>query len=526
MAAINRNYFLKIIYAMLFTVCFGCIMCVDSYAEMPVYDLRESGMVTSVKNRGEDNTCYAFAIIAAIENNLIRQGFEDNTVDLSEEQLVWFFYNRQNDLLNLTNGDRNVLTDGDVLSSGGNIKLASVHMMTGAGVASEQDIPYGITPSPEQCYNSIYQVENVFFYDCTQENIKNCIREHGAAAVAMYMDESCLSENGGYYTDCTSANHSVTLVGWNDGYSRENFHENLRPETDGAWIAKESRGENYADSGYFYISYEDKSISDVCAFQMRSKDKMYDNIYQYDGTACPDKKLIKNGSKISNIFKSVAVNGKCEALKAISINTQSENVKYSIQVYVGLSDGNNPESGRKVFGTEQTGVLKTAGYQTIELKKYILLNPGEKYSIVITLSGDSKVYIGKDVYYDAGWIIFNSVSAKGQSFIKKSDGAWKDYGDSGNFRIKAYTDNLDFTNKYKISKKSLKLKVGKTKKLAVIAPSKAAKRIVKWSVADKKIATVSANGKVKGKRAGKTRVIAEMICGSKNKKYVCDVLIK
>lgn len=525
MAAIIRSQFIKRIFSVIFIAFFISVFHIISYGEDRVYDLRQNGMVTSVKNRGEDNTCYAFAIIAAIENNLIKQGLENNTVDLSEEHLAYFFYNRQQDRLKLTSGDRNVLTSGDIFSMGGNIRLASVHLMTGVGVAYEYDVPYRREPNPDKCYNCAYQVDSVFFYDNSIENIKNCIKEYGAAAAGMYMDESLLSEKAAYYTDYPATNHAVTIVGWDDDYSRENFCETLRPQHDGAWIVKESRGESYGDNGYLYVSYEDKSLSDVCAFKMRVKEKSYENVYQYDGTACPEKKYIANGSKISNVFQVCSENGICEELKAVSICTYSENVGYAIQIYVGLSDGENPESGRKVFGTEQRGLLKTAGCQTIKLKKNILLNHGEKYSVVITLSGESKVYVGNDKYFDYGWIIFNSVSLKGQSFIKKNDMPWKDYCDYGNFRIKAYTDNLDFVNRYSISNKKVNLKVGKTKKLAVRASSKAAKRIVYWSVADKKIATITANGKIKAKKAGKTTAIAKMIYGDKYTTFKCKVNI-
>lgn len=38
------------------------------------------------------------------------------------------------------------------------------------------------------------------------------------------------------------ANHAVTIVGWDDSYSKENFNAEHQPPADGAWIVKNSWG--------------------------------------------------------------------------------------------------------------------------------------------------------------------------------------------------------------------------------------------------------------------------------------------
>lgn len=58
--------------------------------------------------------------------------------------------------------------------------------------------------------------------------------------------------------------HSITVVGWDDNYSKDNFEGIYRPLKNGAWLCKNSWGD-YNDlivngkdlSGYFWISYED-----------------------------------------------------------------------------------------------------------------------------------------------------------------------------------------------------------------------------------------------------------------------------
>lgn len=72
--------------------------------------------------------------------------------------------------------------------------------------------------------------------------------------------------------------------------------------------------------------------------------------------------------------------------------------------------------------------------------------------------------------------------------------------------------------KVKISKKKVTLIVGQKKKLKV----KNARRKVKWSSKNKKVASVSKKGIVKGKRVGKAKIVAKV----GKKKYICKVTVK
>ena len=78
--------------------------------------------------------------------------------------------------------------------------------------------------------------------------------------------------------------------------------------------------------------------------------------------------------------------------------------------------------------------------------------------------------------------------------------------------------SVNAAKKPKLNKTSVKLKVGKTVKLKV----KNNKKKVKWSSANKKIATVNNKGLVKAKKKGKTRIIAKI----KKKKLICKVTVQ
>ena len=52
-------------------------------------------------------------------------------------------------------------------------------------------------------------------------------------------------------------NHSVTIIGWDDTYSKNNFPESNRPNTDGAYLVQNSWGSEWGKDGTFYVSYDD-----------------------------------------------------------------------------------------------------------------------------------------------------------------------------------------------------------------------------------------------------------------------------
>lgn len=102
-----------------------------------------------------------------------------------------------------------------------------------------------------------------------------------------------IMKNGGLYTSIVGtgaknyyvsvdtpewANHAVTIVGWDDNYSKDNFlsSDGKKPSKDGAYIAVNSWGENFNDKGYYYISYEDKYVeSNLSGITSTSMDSAY-----------------------------------------------------------------------------------------------------------------------------------------------------------------------------------------------------------------------------------------------------------
>ena len=115
----------------------------DSY-----YSSSELGQVTSVKDQGNTELCWAFGITSMGETSLIKQGIASTNVDFSEKHFGYFMYNRKNDILNNTKGDKTKVS-GDWRYAGGNSLLAMLSLTGWYGLAKENIAPFKVQIVPK-----------------------------------------------------------------------------------------------------------------------------------------------------------------------------------------------------------------------------------------------------------------------------------------------------------------------------------------------------------------------------------------
>lgn len=501
-------------------------------------------MVTPIRDQGNYNTCWAFATVGAVEGNLIKNGYADSTLDLSENHFAYFFYNRQTDKLGYTKNDAN---KGGLSwnQNGGTLQGSGLALMTWAGLTTESKSPYVSTPDKSMCYQDDYIVQDVYYYNYNVKKlsnsvntIKQAIMDHGAVASGIYFDYRDKSgyynsKTGAYYYNKEDGNHAITIVGWDDNYSRSNFGS-VKPSKNGAWIVKNSYGTEFGDRGYNYVSYEDASLAEMMAVEAVPASEQYDNNYQHDGSANPATYLsLSKQIKCANVFKAKASSSYTELLKAVGVCTYSTNTNYEIQIYTGLSSAGKPTSGTKVFSSAVKGTFKDAGYQTVELPKAVSLVPGEYFSIVVTLKVSSgKPIIAADITSGYGWIGFNAAVSKNQSFFYYNN-KWMDgknipdgyYGTIAcNFRIKGYTDKTKVKPSITLSK-NLGVSKGSSTKLSLKKNPGSIYRTAKWKSSNTKVASVNSKGTVKGKSYGTATISATFMKGSKQTTLKCKVTV-
>lgn len=402
------------------------------------YSAADCGVVTPVKDQKSSTACWAFSAAACAEHYLVSNGMENNTVDLSEAALTWFSLNTA------IGGSEGTVYD-DAFREGGNWIISALAMSRLSGIEYEDFEPFNdgkresIDISDLQRDVCEYQLKSVRSIPADNSgDIKKAVMENGGVSVSYNTnDEYFSADNESYFNpDGVKINHTVTIIGWDDSYSRYNFDPAHIPSKDGAWLVKGSWG-NFSHDGCYFISYEEPELKYFCAYELEDNscaDSVYTHTYGTGMVATYAESGIKGG----NIFTAE----KDEILKKVSfliMNTKGEDVSYSVDVYKSPSD-TSPENSQRIAGAR--GTVSCDGYYSVGLDSNPEIKAGEKFSVVLTLD-----YSGKYSYIicEGGK---NSSSSKGESFIE-SNGIWYDCKTSGynNIYINAYTSNTEPADK-------------------------------------------------------------------------------
>ncbi|MBP3900995.1 MAG: hypothetical protein J6D53_05955 [Blautia sp.] len=416
------------------------------------YDARTEGIVTEVKDQGRYLDCWAYALASQLETSILAG--EGIPYDLSEEHLSYFCFNRQNDRLDNTSKDVNSTNLG--FHGGGNTTIGAMHLSTWSGMALDASYPYGSAPlDAAAAYDTAAFMQNAAFFSNSKtysmsarvNRIKTMITQYKSATGLLAFSQTAYGDMGNYYNPDTAAfcnpnegsiNHAITIVGWDDSYSKDNFMEACKVTSDGAWIAKNSWGPSWGDEGYFYISYEDMSLSDiVCASAVSAP--QYPNNYFYDGTAGLALYRLEEGDSFAAIFKAKAGEGMAETLGEIVTAAGADSSKFSVQVYLSLTDPADPTSGIPAYDTPVQISHTYVGIQTNSVPE-VEIAPDTLYSVVLTNVSGKRVsyYCESTKAYE--WCSFIAGIDSAQTFYAASGGSFTDMaGISASPRIKVHT---------------------------------------------------------------------------------------
>lgn len=522
--------------------------CVTLSAETAVPTSYVSPYITSVKNQNPYGTCWAFAFIGASEASIYKQGLGTADTDLSEWQLAYFLSHTVTDPMGGTAGDSFTAEAGGTsyLNSGGNQQLATRRVANWQGLTEEARAPYttvlknpnATLPDTVAYGQDAYHLENSYWVSMKDRTIvKQLIQEYGACGSSYYSADEYYSTGmqnsletsepvAVYCPHKNGTNHAITIVGWDDAYSRENFGEH-KPDADGAWYCKNSWGSNWSKDGYFWISYEDIPLlnSNAYFYEYGSADN-YDHNYQYDGGViknyndCP-----KGENKQANRY--VATSD--QVLKAVGFYTADSQYHCTVSIYKNCTE-DDPSSGTRMLTQRADQIY--AGFHTVKLDQEISLKKGDTFSVVIEQQtkdeGVPQIYT--DITWSRSWYENVAYSEKGQSFIGIDGAEWTDISADGgneNCRIKAYTDDVVIkVSKVTLNKTGATLMKNETLALkATVTPSNAANKAVTWKSSNTKIATVSSSGKVTAKSPGTVTITCTTKDGS-GQKATCKITVR
>lgn len=353
------------------------------------YDSRDYGYITSVKNQGSTGNCWAFGSISAFESDSIVQGIDDpDTANYSEAHLVWFAKNSATtDTTHPTYGEGSTNSNPYTGSSaGGNWKYTTNALARWSGLAEDSDYPfypYNASAMGNYTESQRYDFGSGILINSTERlldnnDIKQWVINHGSATAAYYHNDAYLNSST-YAYNCNAtltSNHLVTIVGWDDNYSRDNFLSNYQPSSDGAWLIKNSWGTGWGLDGYFWLSYEDPSITQLIGFSSRSAGNAKNN-YTYTAEGWVYTISLSGVFKYSNVFTAKDY----ENISHVATYACNPNTDFTISIYTDLpSDYKNPAQGT-LAATWSTHVDRE-GYHTFELPEEVALEPGMIYSVV------------------------------------------------------------------------------------------------------------------------------------------------
>lgn len=225
-----------------------------------VYDMRETSWLTPVKSQSAGG-CWAYSTMGAVESRLLMLGLGE--YNLSDNNLKWchrYIPER---------------------STNGNHWMSSAYFARRSGPYLESEDPYpGGTTGPDDCptdLSALYYIHQSRYPPSQNINaIKQTVLDFGAVWSLLYYNSSYLNTDHTYYYGGSHAvNHAGCVVGWNDTLETAGGT--------GAWIVRNTYGQNWADNGYYYISYNDAQFLKYNGYWPDvMENEPATTIYQYD----------------------------------------------------------------------------------------------------------------------------------------------------------------------------------------------------------------------------------------------------
>ena len=382
-----------------------------------LYDLRPLNSLTPVRDQGAHGTCWAFATYGSMESVLM----PGEPRDFSENNLA-----------------NNAGYPANPMDTGGDSLMAMAYFARWNGPVDETDDAYDAvlrTGLPVQKHVQemlIIPPRITPAYDPVFiNNIKSAVQSYGGVFSGFTWDNAALAADGISFnnTNCTESyscacdlsscgGHAITLVGWDDNYSSAKF--NTAPPGNGAFIARNSWGASWGESGYFYISYYDTSIGQENAvFEGVTSTSNYTHIYQHDPFGWSQSYGDSNLYWMANIFTSSAD----ESIQAAGFYTSDMNVAYTLYIYTGAG-ADEPAGGTLVY--TKSGVIPVSGYHTVAFDSPLPVLAGQRFSAVVKLKlPDSSIRFPIAVESPIGAAAAATASA-GQSFVSADGGSWTD----------------------------------------------------------------------------------------------------
>lgn len=444
----KKNCFALIIVwcSMLMLAMFLSKICVSADESLPS---RYGDNSKPVYDQGDNGCCWAFAGTSLFEYTV------DHTENVTDTS-----FSVQHMLQKLSvygNCGYNKTTKND----GGDPEMISAYFVSGYGPVNAKNYPW--IDSSELIKNYAYgraeyratdiidmpigrkKLGDKFVLDDNTNNeIKKAVYNNGAVHISIYMKGPDVAIKNGYlgedgisyyaYDMAYRHNHEVLIVGWNDNWSKTNFKNH--PQSDGAWLVRNSWGPCNAAGGYYWVSYEEATITPNITICNYEKMRDTETVYNLDesGSSTNYKMRDTEGGFI-NVFDIKSF----EEMTAVTFYEHSTTA--SCQIYYVPINGNGTPNVSKKRAISEEKKIEYSGYHTINLNNQIERKSGTKVGIMVYVKDPEGIQIGREASYESKT---NATLNEGESFLCDSAGNTTDFittSASGNFSIKLIADD-------------------------------------------------------------------------------------
>ena len=406
----------------------------SSDADLPEkYSSYDLGLTTPARNQTGPN-CWAYASTATMESIILKK----STVRTQKYSGSWMSPEHMNAWG--SNRDQDYGWTRSV-NSGGFPYIAAGYLISWQGSRLESEYPADVDVSEFDRYDTaskprVGATSLVYLNTDDKETIKQAIYDYGAIVGNFHMSSYMNYQTYSYYCNLPGLTvsrlngHAISVIGWDDNYSRNNFNSDSGlPEKNGAWLCKNSYGDYWGLNGNFWISYEDlylfsdmfgPSYAVTSVREMTSSTKLMQNeIYGSDTDFDINSLHLGKDEKIYDTVTYANVYDFEDGFRRIEdIIIACETIGQEFEIYHIPLENDIPSSDESTWTLIKSGTTDHTGYTLVDTDDFIVEEGRCAIGVKVFKSDEGYLSLGCDEWFlNSGNFIFKPNSQKGLSYI-------------------------------------------------------------------------------------------------------------